>query len=288
MNTIGTEEPRKRSRSRSSNPFNPGRRRSTMRQSASVPCASYSSADANTRTSCPIARRRRRSAVRTASSSSTMASLKGSASVMASQGFRPRMPTNGSAWGRLEQGRRPYSTQLYVARNGVQRARERRSATVTHRPRRISRLTDVIYSCKTTPVDHPGAPMPERHDLTELQLSILRLLWQREEATVAELWEALYDERRLAQTTVATLVARLQRRGIVARRTRDRQFLYRATITEADVRHSMVSELTERLFAGDRTELVNHLVSASDMSPGDLARLKQILRNAQATKGDSK
>jgi BlaI family penicillinase repressor len=130
--------------------------------------------------------------------------------------------------------------------------------------------------------------MPERHDLTELQLSILRLLWQRGEATVAELWEALYDERRLAQTTVATLVARLQRRGIVARRTRDRQFLYRAPITEADVRHSMVSELTERLFAGDRTELVNHLVSASDMSPGDLARLKQILRNAQATKGDPK
>ena len=130
--------------------------------------------------------------------------------------------------------------------------------------------------------------MPERHDITELQLSILRLLWQRGEATVAELWEALYDERRLAQTTVATLVARLQRRGIVARRTRDRQFLYRATITEADVRHSMVSELTERLFAGDRTELVNHLVSASDMSPGDLARLKQILRNAQASKGDSK
>jgi predicted transcriptional regulator len=130
--------------------------------------------------------------------------------------------------------------------------------------------------------------MPERHDLTELQLAILRLLWQRGEATVAELWEALYEQRRLAQTTVATLVARLQRRGIVARRTRDRQFLYRATITEADVRHSMVSELTERLFAGDRTELVNHLVSASDMSPGDLARLKQILRNAQASKGDSK
>jgi BlaI family transcriptional regulator, penicillinase repressor len=128
--------------------------------------------------------------------------------------------------------------------------------------------------------------MPERHDLTELQLSILRLLWQRGEATVADLWEALYEERRLAQTTVATLVARLQRRGIVARRTRDRQFLYRATITEADVQHSMVSELTERLFAGDPTALVSHLISASDMSPGDLARLKQMLRNAKPSKGD--
>lgn len=128
--------------------------------------------------------------------------------------------------------------------------------------------------------------MPERHDLTELQLSILRLLWQRGEATVAELWEALYDERRLAQTTVATLVARLQRRGIVARRTRDRQYLYRATITEADVQHSMVRELTERLFAGDRAALVNHLISASDMTPGDLARVKQMLRNALPPKGD--
>ena len=129
--------------------------------------------------------------------------------------------------------------------------------------------------------------MPERHDLTELQLSILRLLWQRKEATVAELWEAMYEERGLAQTTVATLVARLQRRGIVARRTRDRQFLYRATITEADVQHSMVSELTERLFAGDPAALVNHLLSASDMTPGDLARVKRMIMNAQPPKGDS-
>ena len=130
--------------------------------------------------------------------------------------------------------------------------------------------------------------MPDRHELTELQLAILRLLWERREATVAELWEALYDERGLAQTTVATLVTRLQRRGIVTRRTRDRQFVYRATITEADVQHSMVSELTERLFAGDPTALVSHLISASDMSPGDLARVKQMIENARAPKGEAK
>lgn len=130
--------------------------------------------------------------------------------------------------------------------------------------------------------------MPDRHELTELQLVILRLLWDRGEATVADIWEALYAERGLAQTTVATLVARLQRRGIVARRTSDRQFVYRATITEADVQHSMVSELTERLFAGDPAALVSHLISASDMSPGDLARVKRMIENAQAPKGESK
>jgi BlaI family transcriptional regulator, penicillinase repressor len=131
--------------------------------------------------------------------------------------------------------------------------------------------------------------VPERHDLTELQLAILRLLWDRREATIAELWEALYEERRLAQTTVATLVTRLQRRGIVSRRTRDRQFVYRAAISESDVQHSMVSELTERLFAGDAAALVSHLIAASDMSPGDLARMKQLLERAQAApKGDTK
>jgi len=129
--------------------------------------------------------------------------------------------------------------------------------------------------------------MADRHEITELQLAILRLLWERGEATVAELWEALYEQRGLAQTTIATLVARLQRRGIVARRTRDRQYVYRATITEADVQHSMVSELTERLFDGDAAALVTHLIAASDMSPGDLARVKRMIENAQDPKGES-
>ncbi len=128
--------------------------------------------------------------------------------------------------------------------------------------------------------------MPDRHELTELQIAILRLLWDRGEASVADIWEALYAERGLAQTTIATLVARLQRRGIVDRRTVDRQYVYRATITESDVQHSMVSELTERLFAGDVAALVSHLISANDMSPGDLARVKRMIENAETPKGD--
>lgn len=129
--------------------------------------------------------------------------------------------------------------------------------------------------------------MTERHQLTELQIAILRLLWERGEASVAEIWEALYPERKLAQTTVATIVARLQRRGVLSRRARDRQFVYRTLITEADVQHSMVSELTERLFAGDVAALVSHLLSARDMSPGDLARVRQMIESTKPSKGES-
>jgi BlaI family penicillinase repressor len=129
--------------------------------------------------------------------------------------------------------------------------------------------------------------MTDRQPLTELQIAVLRLLWERGEASVAEIWEALYPERKLAQTTVATIVSRLQRRGILTRRTRDRQFVYKTLLTEADVQHSMVSELTERLFAGDVTALMSHLLSARDMSPGDLARVRQMIESSEPSNGDS-
>jgi predicted transcriptional regulator len=129
--------------------------------------------------------------------------------------------------------------------------------------------------------------VPDRQQLTELQIAILRLLWEQGELTVAQIWEQLYADRKLAQTTIATIVARLQRRRILSRRTKDRQFVYRALVTEADVQHSMVSELTERLFAGDVTALVSHLLSARDMSPGDLARVKKMLQGARTKSGES-
>ncbi len=148
-------------------------------------------------------------------------------------------------------------------------------------------LDSLLYRCKSTAVEQPNGQMTERQQLTELQIAILRLLWERGEASVAELWETLHAERGLAQTTIATLVARLQRRGIVARRTQERQFVYRALITEADVQHSMVRELTERVFAGDISALVNHLLSARDMTPGDLARVKEMIdKTSTSTRED--
>ncbi len=129
--------------------------------------------------------------------------------------------------------------------------------------------------------------MPDRQQLTELQIAVLRLLWEQGELTVAQIWEKLYPERKLAQTTVATIVARLQRRRILARRTKDKQFVYRALVSEADVQHSMVSELTERLFAGDVTALVSHLLSARDMSPGDVAHLRKMLKDIRPRTGES-
>ena len=124
--------------------------------------------------------------------------------------------------------------------------------------------------------------MPEIHQLTELQIALLRVLWDRREATVAEICDALRPERTLASTTVATLLSRLERRGVVGHRTVSRQFVYSAAVSEDEVRHSMLGELTEQLFAGDVTELVSHLLSARDISSGDLEKVKELIAHHES------
>jgi predicted transcriptional regulator len=116
---------------------------------------------------------------------------------------------------------------------------------------------------------------PER--LSELQLAVLGVLWNEGEATVARVRDALEPDRDLAPTTVATLLSRLQKRGVVARRTEGRQFVYRAAVSEREVRRSQLSRLMESLFEGDPASLVSHLVREGDIDPEDLERIRERL-----------
>jgi len=117
--------------------------------------------------------------------------------------------------------------------------------------------------------------------LTDLQLAIMRILWDRAEATVLDVQTRLRPERDLAQTTIATLLSRLEKRGVVEHRLEGRQFVYRPLITEQDVRGSMVSELTELLFNGSSAALMSHLLRSRDMNPGDLDRVKRMIAEAE-------
>ena len=69
--------------------------------------------------------------------------------------------------------------------------------------------------------------------------------------------------------------------------TRQRQYFYLPVVTEPDVRRSMLSEVTDLLFEGDVTALVTHLLSAREMSPGDLARVKNLIAAHESKRGHS-
>jgi BlaI family penicillinase repressor len=119
--------------------------------------------------------------------------------------------------------------------------------------------------------------MGEPQALTDLQLSILRVLWDRGSATAAEITDALRTSRGLAQQTIATILSRLEKRGIVRHDTQQRQYVYSALVSEPEVRRTMLAELTDRVFEGDVAALVSQLLNTSEMSPGDLARVKALI-----------
>src|SRR2546427_9132872 len=102
-------------------------------------------------------------------------------------------------------------------------------------------------------------------ELTELQLAIMRVVWKHGEATVAEVHAEAAPERELALTTIATLLTRLEKAGLVSRRQIGRHYRYHALVSEEAVRRSMVSGLADRLFQGDVTALVSHLLSEGDI-----------------------
>lgn len=132
--------------------------------------------------------------------------------------------------------------------------------------------------------------MPD-YGLTELQLEIMAVLWNRGEATVEAVRDALSPERDLAHTTVSTLLSRLEKRDVVTRRKEGRSYVYTAAVEPERVRRSVVSEIgevAERLFAGDVADLVTHLLAESDVDAEDLARVKLMIeaREAELRRGE--
>ncbi len=117
-------------------------------------------------------------------------------------------------------------------------------------------------------------------NLGELQLAILHALWDRDEAAVAEVHAALKD-RGLAVTTIATMLRKMEQKGLVTHRENGRQFLYRAEVQPDLVQRNMVGDLVSRLFDGDPLELVNHLIKAGDIELDELEELRQRVTDAE-------
>ena len=120
--------------------------------------------------------------------------------------------------------------------------------------------------------------MTEALQLSDLQLGLLRVLWDRGEATAAEVHAAMHEQdRELAPTTVSTMLSRLEKKGTITHRVDGRQYIYRALVSEAEVRGSMLTRVTDYFFGGDVSALVSHLVERRGVDPDDVARLKQLL-----------
>jgi predicted transcriptional regulator len=113
--------------------------------------------------------------------------------------------------------------------------------------------------------------------LGDLQLKMMKVLWLRVEATVAEVHQALAAEGDWAYTTIATMLRKMEARGLVRHRLHERKFLYRPAVQAEEVTQGISTHFLNRLFEGSLADMVAHLLTTRQISREELARLEALI-----------
>lgn len=125
-------------------------------------------------------------------------------------------------------------------------------------------------------------------DLSDLQLAIMRVLWDKGEASATQVQQALERTRKLAITTVSTLLVRLEKKGVLSHRSEGRTFVYRPRVSELEMRRRTISSVIRTLFRGNPSEVVGQILSERDVSEEDLARMKKLIQEAKISERKKK
>jgi len=109
----------------------------------------------------------------------------------------------------------------------------------------------------------------------------MKILWARGQATVADVHGDLAKERDLAYTTIATMLRKMEARGLVKHRLDGRSFVYSAAVVEEAVSQGMADHLVDRLFEGSLSDMVHHLLTTREVSHEELSKLEKMIADVK-------
>ncbi len=113
--------------------------------------------------------------------------------------------------------------------------------------------------------------------LGRLELQIMSVVWNKGTATVHDVKEALTRGRKPAYSTILTMMRKLEAKGYLEHDVADRTFVYRATISREQARHSMLGDLLERVFEGSPSLLVSSLVEQNHITEDELREIRKLI-----------
>ena len=120
---------------------------------------------------------------------------------------------------------------------------------------------------------------------TDRELLLLKVLWERGEATVREVYEALRDEVPIVQNTVQAFLRLMEDKGLVSHRTEGRSFVYQPTVPGERTKKNLLSGLLDTVFDGALDQLVASAFEAKKPSSDELKRLRKLLTEAENKRG---
>jgi BlaI family transcriptional regulator, penicillinase repressor len=127
--------------------------------------------------------------------------------------------------------------------------------------------------------------MPITPEPTERELQILKVLWERGEATVREVWEALRNELPIVQNTVQAFLRLMEEKGLVTHRSEGRSFVYRPRASGERTKRALLSGLIDGVFDGALDQLVASAIAAKRPSRDEIAKLRALLAEAEQKRG---
>ena len=101
---------------------------------------------------------------------------------------------------------------------------------------------------------------PAKPVLTDQELEIMKVIWDLGSATVRDVYEAILERRKIAYTTVMTMMKILEQKGHLRRKMDDRAYVYQPTRSKQQVVRGMVREFVDRVFNGSAQPLLLHLI----------------------------
>ncbi len=116
--------------------------------------------------------------------------------------------------------------------------------------------------------------------LTGQELEIMKIVWQRETSTVRDVYEALLEHRKVAYTTVMTVMKILEQKKYLKKTLADRAHVYRPAQPKGKVIAAMVRDFVNRVFDGSAEPLLVHLVEEHSLSPKDLREIDELRKRA--------
>jgi len=109
----------------------------------------------------------------------------------------------------------------------------------------------------------------------------MKLVWQRETATVRDVYEKLLEHRKIAYTTVMTMMKILETKGYLKKRRQDRAFVYRPAHPKNQVIGGMIREFIDRVFNGSAEPLLVHLVKSRRIREKDFEKVVRMIEETK-------
>jgi len=116
--------------------------------------------------------------------------------------------------------------------------------------------------------------------LTEQELEIMKVVWELQTATVRDVYEALLRRRKIAYTTVMTMMNILEEKGYLKKRAEDKAHVYRSAQPRGKVMGAMLQDFVSRVFNGSAEPLLVQLVKDRHLSPQALEKIAKAIKES--------